>query len=92
MLPARTAVLNYLYLKGSATVEEIMSGLKKDYGHEKQFTKDLYFEHVLSLEASGLLDLVKYELDAQDNLLLTYKINADGKATAEKYIPEKYRK
>lgn len=93
MLPARTAVLNYLYIKEKgASVTEIMEALKPEYGHEKQFNKDLYLEHVMSLEASGLLELIDYTLDEQGELLLTYRINDDGKATVEKYVPEKYRK
>ena len=91
LLPARTAVLNYLYKVGSADVNEIMEALKPQYGNERQFTKKSYLDHVMSLEANGLLVLVGYELDKDGELALRYEINDDGKATVEKYIPAIYR-
>lgn len=91
LLPARTAVLNYLYKVGSADLNEIMEALKPEYGNEKQFTKSRYLDHVMSLEANGLLALAGYRLDQNGELLLRYEINDDGKATVEKYVPVKYR-
>lgn len=91
LLPARTAVLNYLYGVESADVREIMEALKPQYGGERQFTKARYLDHVMSLEANGLLDLESYSLDEAGELSLRYVINRDGKATVEKYVPKKYR-
>ena len=91
LLPARTAVLNYLYGVESADVAQIMESLKPQYGGELQFTKQRYLDHVMSLEANGLLTLKSYELDAQGDLSLRYAINEDGKAAVEKYVPAKYR-
>ena len=39
LLPARTAVLNYLYGVESADVAQIMESLKPRYGGERPFTK-----------------------------------------------------
>ena len=91
LLPARTAVLTYLYGVESADVAQIMESLKPRYGGERQFTKQRYLDHVMSLEANGLLTLKSYELDAQGDLSLRYAINEDGKAAVEKYVPAKYR-
>ena len=91
LLPARTAVLNYLYGVESADVAQIMESLKPRYGGERQFTKQRYLDHVMSLEANGLLDLESYSLDEAGELSLRYVINRDGKATVEKYVPKKYR-
>ena len=91
LLPARTAVLNYLYGVESADVQEIMEALKPQYGGERQFTRQRYLDHVMSLEANGLLDLESYSLDEAGELSLRYVINRDGKATVEKYVPKKYR-
>ena len=91
LLPARTAVLNYLYGVESADVAQIMESLKPQYGGERQFTKQRYLDHVMSLEANGLLDLESYSLDEAGELSLRYVINRDGKATVEKYVPKKYR-
>ena len=67
LLPARTAVLNYLYGVKSADIKEIMEALKPQYGGERQFTKARYLDHVMSLEANGLLDLESYSLVKQAN-------------------------
>lgn len=91
LLPARTAVLNYLYGVKNADIKEIMEALKPLYGGERQFTKDRYLEHVMSLEANGLIQLEGYELDGEGELALRYAINEDGKAAVVKYVPNKYR-
>lgn len=91
LLPARTAVLNYLYGVESADVGEIMEALKAQYGRERQFTKERYLDHVMSLEANGPLVLKSYELDGDGELSLRYQINEDGKTAVEKYVPKKYR-
>ena len=57
LLPATTAALNYLYGVESADVAQIMEALKPQYGGERQFTKQRYLAHVMSLEANGLLTL-----------------------------------
>ena len=91
LLPARTAVLNYLYGVKSADIKEIMEALKPQYGGERQIKKARYLDNVMSLEANGLLDLESYSLDEAGELSLRYVINRDGKATVEKYVPKKYR-
>ncbi|MFD1317460.1 hypothetical protein [Loigolactobacillus zhaoyuanensis] len=91
LLPVRTAVLNHLYKVGRANVEEIMTALEDDYGQEKQFTKKLYIDHVMALEANGLLELENYDLSEKEELQLHYKITEDGKNTVVKYVDKKYR-
>ena len=92
LLPARMAVLNYLSTVKNADVNEIMEAMRPLYGKEKQFTKDAYLDHAMSLEANGLCNLVRYELDENQELSLRFEINDDGRATVEKYVPAKYRK
>lgn len=91
LLPARTAVLNYLYSAKSADVSQIMEALKPQYGRERQFTMERYLDHVMSLQANGLLNLAGYELKADGELSLRFEINEDGKSAVEKYVPKKYR-
>ena len=91
LLPARTAVLNHLYSVKNADINEIMEALKPQYGGERQFTKESYLDHVMSLEANGLLDLESYTLDGTGELSLRYSINQDGRTAVEKYVPKKYR-
>lgn len=91
LLPARTAVLNYLYKVNAADVNQIMTALKPEYGNERQFNKGMYMEHVLSLEANGLVEMKSYDLDKAGELVLVYQINDDGKHMVEKYVAKKYR-
>lgn len=91
LLPARMAVLNYLSSVENADVNEIMEAMRPLYGKERQFTKSMYLDHVMSLEANGLCSLVRYELDKNEELSLRFEINDDGRAAVEKYVPAKYR-
>lgn len=91
LLPARTAVLNYLYDVKNADVTQIMEELEPMYGNEKQFTKTRYLDHVMSLEANGLVNLHKYDLDSNGDLRMFYEINDDGRNAVNKYVNKKYR-
>lgn len=91
LLPARTAVLNYLYGVKNADVDQIMEALKPDYGNERQFTKDRYIDHVMSLEANGMVNLSSHDLDKNGVLRMFYEINDDGKTAVDKYVDKKYR-
>ena len=91
LLPARMAVLNYLSSVENADVNEIMEAMRPLYGKARQFTKDAYLDHVMSLEANGLCSLIRYELDDKDELSLRFAINDDGRSAVEKYVPAKYR-
>lgn len=86
LLPVRTAVLKYLYEKQEGDVNEIMNALKPMYGTEKQFTKERFIDHVMSLEANGLINEISHDLDEAGNLRIRYKINEDGINTINKYI------
>jgi len=92
LLPARTAVLNYLYGVENADIAQIMEALKPLYGGERQFTKDRYMDHVMSLEANGMVNLSSYDLDQNGELRMCYEINDDGRSAVDKYVDKKYRK
>ncbi len=91
LLPARTAVLHYLYGVKNADVDQIMEALKPEYGNERQFTKDRYIDHVMSLEANGMVNLSSHDLDKNGVLRMFYEINDDGKTAVYKYVDKKYR-
>lgn len=91
LLPARMAVLNYLSSVENADVNEIMEAMRPLYGKERQFTKDAYLDHVMSLESERAVQPDRYELDDKDELSLRFAINDDGRAAVEKYVPAKYR-
>ncbi len=92
LLPARSAVLNYLYGVENADIAQIMEALKPLYGGERQFTKDRYMDHVMSLEANGMVNLCSYDLDQNGELRMRYEINDDGRSAVDKYVDKKYRK
>jgi len=89
LLPVRTAVLKFLFDKKDGNVTEIMQGLKSLYGKEKQFTKARFIDHVMSLEANGLVNESGYGLDENGELSVRYKINDDGISTINKYVLKK---
>ncbi len=91
LLPARTAVLNYLYEVQNADISQIMEALKPLYGGERQFTKKLYTDHVMSLEANGFVNISSYDLDKDGELRVYYEINDDGRSAVDKYVDKKYR-
>ncbi|ADX25421.1 hypothetical protein BBG06_09535 [Streptococcus dysgalactiae subsp. equisimilis] len=92
LLPARTAVLNYMDSVAQADVHQVMAALQAEYGSEKQFKDHLFLEHLMSLECNGYLDQVDYDLDEQGNLRISYQINDDGRAAVQKYIAKEFRK
>lgn len=88
LLPIRFAVLNHLYQVPEGNVEDIMEALRSTYGHEGQFKKKRFIDHVMSLEANGLIDTVGYELDDLGELSIRYKINDEGIHHIKKYLPK----
>ncbi|MGT2910845.1 hypothetical protein ACVR1I_03900 [Streptococcus cameli] len=92
ILPARTAVLNYMSTVEEADVLQVMEALKSQYGSERQFTEPLFLEHLMSLECNGYVDQVGYDLDENQQLRILYKINADGLDAVDKYISAEYKR
>lgn len=91
LLPARTAVLNYMATVEDADVYQVMAALKDQYGNEKQFTEPLFTEHLMSLECNGYLIQTGYDLDDEGRLRVHYQINEDGKHAVEKYVAKEFR-
>lgn len=92
LLPVRTAVLNYLFDVKEADVDQIMDALKPMYGTETQFNKARFVDHVMSLEANGLVEETGYGLDENGELSVRYKLNEEGINSVKKYIPKAWRK
>lgn len=86
LLPVRAAVLKYLFDQSSSDVKEIMAGLQPIYGSERQFTKQRFLDHVMSLEANGLINEISYDLDENGELNVRYQINDEGISTIKKYV------
>lgn len=91
LLPSRMAVLNYMADHDEVDVKEVMSALEDDYGTEGQFNPKMYLDHLMALEANGLVELSSYDLDDKEELVMRYKINDDGRHTVDKYVNKQYR-
>ncbi|ALS38409.1 DNA-binding PadR family transcriptional regulator [Enterococcus rotai] len=91
LLPSRTAVLNQMYDQREIDVAQIMAELAPQYGQEKQFNEAMYLEHMMALEANGMVELATYDLDEHDKLVIYYRITDEGRATVDKYVDKKYR-
>ena len=86
ILPARTAVLDYMNTVDEADVYQVMEALKNVYGKEKHYTVPVFLEHLMSLECNGYLVQTGYSLNTDGNLSIRYQINEDGKQAVQKYI------
>lgn len=91
-LPARTAVLNYLCGIETVNAKEVMAALRPIYGSEGQFNEKLFQEHLMALEANGLVELAAYDLGEHEELNMQYRITEEGRSTVEKYVSAEYRK
>ncbi|KHD45958.1 hypothetical protein ACVRZD_08010 [Streptococcus hongkongensis] len=91
LLPARTAVLNYMNKVPEADVRQVMEALKGQYGQEKQFTEPLFLEHLMSLECNGYLEQASYDLDDKGQLRINFKITDDGRFAVQKYIAKVFQ-
>lgn len=84
-LPIKFAVLKSFIDEKIQSVNEVYDKLKIDYESEKQFTKKNILEHILSLNANGLIEEVDMKLDKNENLIIYYHINDEGKLIVKKY-------
>lgn len=91
LLPARTAVLNYMNKVPQADVSQVMEALKEKYGQEKQFTEPLFLEHLMSLECNGYLEQASYDLDEAGLLRINFKITEEGRLAVQKYISKVFQ-
>lgn len=84
-LPIKFAVLKSFIDEKKQSLNDIYSKLKIDYENEKQFTKENILEHILSLNANGLIEEVDMNLDKDENLIIYYRISDEGKSIVKKY-------
>ena len=83
--------LNYAILKHFTTVQEacaddVMSALQNRYGHYAAFKKNAVINALMTAEANGLLEEVRFDLDHANELRVYYRAHAEGAATINRYI------
>ncbi|MGV3083252.1 hypothetical protein [Enterococcus dispar] len=91
LLPSRMAVLNHMVGIKEVDVKQVMTALQKDYGNEKQFNEKMYLDHLMALEANGLVEMASYDLDQNNELVMRYAITEDGRHAVNKYVNTAYR-
>ncbi|WP_227763268.1 DNA-binding protein [Zhaonella formicivorans] len=92
VLPMRFRVLHYAaQKKDSFSYHDILKDLKDEYGGEGQFNKGMAQLHLDSLRAVGMLEIADAELDANNELVIKYKITDYGMDRL-KYLPDAWKK
>jgi len=90
LLPVRSRTLHYFSSVKEACADDVMEGLKPEYGTERQYKKSNFVDHLLNLEANGLLDETRCDVDKNGELRVFYKLNDEGVNTINKYLPKKW--
>jgi hypothetical protein len=71
---------------GEASVDDVMDSLKGEYGKFRMFRKKPMLEALMTAEANGLLEESHYDLDANNELRMFYKVTDYGKQMIHDYI------
>lgn len=90
VLPLRFRMLHYISTVDKTCADDIMAALKPEYGTEKQFTKDVFIEHLLDMKANFVIDDHDVMLDSKGELIVYYSINEEGKRLLAKYLPKSW--
>ncbi|WP_094607002.1 hypothetical protein SPSIL_048580 [Sporomusa silvacetica DSM 10669] len=91
-LPLRFRMLHYISTVDKTCADEIMQALKPEYGTEKQFTKDVFVEHLLDMKANFVIDDNDVLLDDKGELVIYYSISDEGKRLLKTYLPQQWQK
>lgn len=91
LLPLRFRLLHFLSTVEKANVDQMMMGLRNEYGHESQFTKSKFKNHMLSMKANAVIDEAELGITADGELDIYYAINDEGRKLLASYLPEEYK-
>lgn len=86
MKPLNYAILKYMTTVGPVSVDDVMQALKGQYGSFKAFNKKDILTALMTAEVNGLLEETGYDLDAEGEVRVFFRANAEGAATINKYI------
>lgn len=91
LLPLRFRLLHFLSTVEKANVDQMMEGLKHEYGTESQFTRPKFVEHALSMYANGIADEADITLNEKGELDIFYAINDEGRKLLKNYLPKSFK-
>lgn len=89
-LPLRFRLLHLMSTRNQANVHDLMKELKAEYGNEGQFSVKSFEKHLASMRASGLIQEIDVDIDAQGKLLETFTITDFGRGRL-KYLPASWK-
>lgn len=91
LLPLRFRMLHFFSTVNEASANDLLEGLKSEYGSERQFSKKNFVEHLLTMKENGIIDETKVELDKNGDLCIYYSINDEGRSLLKKYLPKSWK-
>ena len=62
LLPVRFRILHEMGKGKEESIATLMDKLREEYGREKHFNKTEFLDHLLTLEANGLIEEKRIEL------------------------------
>jgi len=86
MLPFNYAILKLFLRLDEADPDTVMNELSGEYGKSRQFKKSTVMEALMTAEANGLLEEVRFDLDYEQQLRVYYRATEEGRTMIERYI------
>lgn len=87
MIPMKMRVIQWLKDHPVSSLEEIMGGLKGEYGSEGQFSLSNFHHMMQAMKAVGIIQHSKVELDEKEQVVIRYSLTNYG-ISSMKHIPK----
>jgi len=89
-LPMRFRILHLLIQHEEGLSElDIMEALRPEYGSEGQFKRSVIDNHVASMKAVGMIEIIDLSMGSDQKLLHKFKVTDYGK-NYSKYLPKEW--
>jgi ABC-type antimicrobial peptide transport system ATPase subunit len=88
MKPLNYAILKYFTRVNEACAEDVIEGLKPEYGKFKSLNRKAVISALMTAEANGLLEETRFEMDDNNVLKIYYHAHQEGADTINKYIQD----
>jgi len=86
MLPLNYAILRLFLHHDVLDADGVMSALCGDYGRSRQFRRAAIVESLMTAEVNGLLEEASASLDANQQLVVAYRVTESGRAMIGRFI------
>lgn len=86
-IPMKMRAIEWLKANPNSNVEQIMEGVKSEYGTEGQFTLANFTHMTQALKAVGIIRNTNVELDKNEKVVVSYSLTDYG-ISSMKYIPK----